>query len=164
MYDPVVSASVATVTYDGTAMALLGTAQDVNAYAEVYLFGLAVGNKAAGNYSVSLTASTGIDQLIFGVTAFSGVHQTASVGPFASATGWDTAPLVNVSSVAGDVVVDVLGQDSGVSVLGANQTQNWKQEDGTDRTDGASSRESASGSTTTMSHVKTVSAPWSLGA
>jgi len=164
MYDPVAGASVTGVTYDGAAMTLLGTIQDANAYSEVYLFGRAVGNKAAGNYNVVVTGSTGIDQLAFGATAFSGVSQTTPTGTFASATGWDTAPSVSVSSAAGDVVVDILGQDAGSTSLGANQTQNWKQEDATDRTDGVSSRETASGTSTTMSHTKTVSAPWSIAA
>jgi len=109
MYDPVVGASITSVTYDGVAMTLLGTIQDANAYSEVYLFGRAVGNKAAGNYTVALTGSTGIDQLVFGVSAFSGVSQTTPTGVFASATGSSTAPSVNVVSVAGDVVVDILG-------------------------------------------------------
>jgi len=164
MYDPVVDASITAVTYGGVPMTLLGTIQDANAYTEVYLFGLAVGNLAAGNYDVALTGSKGINQLAFGVSAFSGVNQTAPTGPFASATGSSTAPSVIVSSAFGDLVVDILGHDNGTSSVGADQAQNWKQEDATDRTDGVSSRETATGAATTMSHSKTVSAPWSIGA
>jgi len=164
MYDPVAGASITSVTYGGTPMTLLGTIQDANAYSEVYLFGLAVGNKAAGSYTVALTGSTGLDQLVFGVSAFSGVSQTASTGPFASATGSSTTASVAVSSAAGDVVVDMLGQDVGLSTLGANQTQNWRQEDSTDRADGVSSRETATGAATTMSYQESVASSWALGA
>jgi len=164
MYDAVVSASITGVTYGGTPMTLLGTQQDGNAYSEVYLFGLAVGNKAAGNYTVALTGSTGIDQLVFGVSAFSGVHQAVPTGPFASATGSSLTASVTVSSGAGDVVVDILAQDVGTSTVGVNQTLNWRQEDSTDRADGVSSRETATGATTAMSYTESVASSWSFGA
>jgi hypothetical protein len=162
MYDPVVGASITGVTYDGVAMTLLGTIQDANAWSEVYLFGLAVGNKGAGNYNVVVTGSTGIDQIAFGASAFSGVSQTTPTGPVATATGASTTASVAVSSAAGDVVVDIISQDNGTSTLGAGQTQNWRQEDATDRADGVSSRETATGASTTMSYLESVASSWSM--
>jgi hypothetical protein len=164
MWDPVIGASITSVTYDGVAMTLLGTIQDANAWSEVYMFGLAVGNKAAGNYNVAVTGSTGIDQIAFGVSAFSSVNQVTPTGAFASATGSSTTASVAVSSAAGDVVVDIISQDDGTSTLGAGQTQNWRQEDATDRADGVSSRETATGSSTTMSYLESVASTWSIGA
>jgi hypothetical protein len=162
MWDPLVGASITSVTYDGVAMTLLGTIQDANAYSEAYLFGLAVGNKGAGNYNVVLTGSTGLDQVVFGASAFSGVSQTTPTGPVATGTGSSTTASVNVSSAAGDVVVDIISQDDGTSTLGAGQTQNWRQEDATDRADGVSSRETATGVTTTMSYTESVVSSWSM--
>src|SRR5688572_5131406 len=117
-------------------MLFLGTASIVSVNAEIYLFGLAVGNKAAGNYPLALTASANVQQIVFGISSFSGVHQTASRVPFASANGTfalaipsSTSASVEVSSSPGDMVVDILGYDDGTSSLGSNQAQNWRVED-----------------------------------
>jgi hypothetical protein len=164
MYDAVASASITGVTYGGTPMGLLGTRQDANAWSEVYLFGLAVGNRAAGNYNVVVSGSTGIDQVVFGVSAFSGVNQSTPAGAFASATASSATASVTVSSGAGDLVVDILAQDVGTSALGVSQAQNWRQEDATDRTDGVSSHKTAAGTTTTISYTESLSSSWALGA
>ena len=56
--------TIASITYDGSPMTLLGTIQNSPiATTEVYLFGLAVGNKAAGNYAVVVTGSAGVTNL-----------------------------------------------------------------------------------------------------
>ena len=166
MWDAVSGTTIAQVTYGGVPMTLLGTIQNPpigTAMTEVYLFGLAVGNKAAGNYAVVVTGSTGVDELVFGVTAFSGVNQTVSTGPFASAEGTTANPAVNVVSAAGDMVVDIMGYYQGPASVGAGQTQRWIQEDATDVEDGICSTEPATGPVTTMSYNKTATA-WTLGA
>ena len=147
-------------------MTLLGTIQNPNAATEVYLFGLAVGNKAAGNYAVVVTGPVGVDELVFGVTAFSGVNQTVSTGPFASSQGTATTPAVNVVSAAGDMVVDIFGYYRGGVQRRwiAGQTQRWIQQDNTDVEDGICSTKPATGAATTMSYTKSTATEWTLGA
>jgi hypothetical protein len=172
IWDPNPNASISSASYDGVPMTFLGVAQSASAYAEVYLYGLAVGDKAAGNYAVALMASDNVEQIVLGVASFSGVLQTVSTGPFASAvgvfrppTGASRSPFVNVSSASGDMVVDMLGFDDGTSSVGSGQVLTWKVEDSSSLTDGVASRKSATAAVTSMSH--TVSFPgveWAIGA
>ncbi len=156
------------VFYDNVQMVRLGTRQSVNAGAEVYLYGLAVGAKPAGNYQVRMTGSEPIAEIIFGVASFSGVAQTGSAGPWAQNRGTaanNRTATVNVTSVAGDMVVDIFGHTFGTSVLGAGQIEIWSREDATDRNDGVSSRKPAIGTATALSHTLNSSqGEWAIGA
>ncbi len=164
MWDATASTTIAGVTYGGTAMTPLGGISNPNSLTEVYLYGLAVGNRAAGNSAVVVTGSTGVDELVFGVTAFSGVNQAAPTGPFASAQATSAAATVNVATAAGDMVVDIMGYNRGTATVGAGQTQRWRQQDATDVEDGICSTEVATGASTTMSYTKSTSSEWTIGA
>ncbi|HYG34205.1 MAG TPA: hypothetical protein VEC99_05450, partial [Clostridia bacterium] len=170
MWDSSQAGSISGAFYDNVQMTLLGTRQSATAGAEVYLFGLAVGDKPAGSYQVRLTGSEGINEIIFGVAAFSGVNQTASTGQFASNIGNaanTTTVNVNVptASTPGDVVVDIMAHAYGTSTLDAGQTQIWRREDATDRNDGVSSYKPGASTTTSMSHtLSTNQGEWAIGA
>jgi hypothetical protein len=172
VWDPIRSAAIAGVLYDGTPMTFLGAIESASGYARVYLFGLAVGDKPAGDYLVTVNGSASVEQIVFGATSFSGVHQATPTGPFASAhgafrpvVGPSRSPAVVVGSAVGDMVVDILGFDDGRSSLGTGQLTSWRIEDDSSLTDGVASRKPATSTATTMSHAVTFpGVEWALGA
>lgn len=116
--------TVTGVTYDGSAMAALQRAtnsSDTTLKAE--LWGLAVGSKTAGGYTVSIAGiGTGVVNAFS--TSWNGVHQTTSTGTANSGQGVDTAPTVTITSAASELVIDVVSHYfTADPTVGAGQTE-----------------------------------------
>ncbi len=157
---------VSSVSYGGTALTRLGTVTNPGGSlvtSEIwYLAAPAVGT---ANVVVTLAGS---DTLAAGATNFYGVDQTTPFGTFVSATGSGGAPTVNVTSAAGEVVVDAaVFRARNTATVGAGQTQLWVQGTGTSGSDtaGAGSTE-AGAATVTMSWTSSGSGTgeWATGA
>ena len=124
------SETVSSVTYNGLALTLVGTAASTtNTRVEIWR---------------RIAPSTGTNDVVItfsgnlrygaraGVMTFTGVHQTTPLGTFAGANGNSVGPVtVNVTSAATDLVFDTVGCASDGSTLctsltvGAGQTQRW---------------------------------------
>ncbi|MCL4201928.1 MAG: hypothetical protein KJ000_05495, partial [Pirellulaceae bacterium] len=150
-----------TPSYGSQAMTLVGEDQTTDWRTRIYR--LIAPN--VGTANVSLTVSgTGTRGVIVSVSTFSGVDQTTPLGTPNATTGHSTSPSVDVPSVAGDLVFDVLSGEtsSGTISLGDNQTLN-----GTEPADRGvvrlrSSREPATTTTTTMSYTFTSAKNWAI--
>ena len=151
--------TITSATFDGAAMTLLEShAYSVDTPQQCAIFGLAVGNKAAGTYTISVSASSGAE--FNGISsAFNNVHQSISTGGATSAEGVGTDVSVTVSSATGETVVDHVNSYSNASwTVGSNQTAIYT--DTTGLTDGASSYE-VGASSVIMSWTKSNAAtPW----
>ena len=95
---------VASVTYGGQSLTLLGSATLPNAEsADIwYLLAPTVGT---ANVVVTLTGSC---HFVAGATDYFGVNQTTPFGTLVTATGNSSTPSVTVASAAGQLVIDSL--------------------------------------------------------
>lgn len=145
------------VTYGGVSMTLLDDAANPSgAQRKSTLFGMV--NPTSGSANVVVTSSSA-DGLVAVATCWSGVDQSTPLGTIAKATGSSTTPSVNVSSGAGEVVVDaVSARSTNVLTVGASQTQIEHGLAGSNLR-GASSSEDGAG-TTTMSWSYSPSDVW----
>lgn len=118
-------AGTVTVTFDGDSMTAVGSAVNIDSENYVYLFQLAIGNKASGTYSVVATATTSPNVLAAGCISFEGVDQSTPVGTRATdATAWGAALSADVSSATGEIVVDVASNmNTQVLSVGSGQTE-----------------------------------------
>ncbi len=119
---------VSGVTFDGTSMTQIA-AHNMDYFGEyrVYIYGLAVGSKAAGTYNVVTTfTSANVDDYSVGIVSYTGVHQTTSTGTSVdgSNSNSDTA-TVTVTSATGELVIGVCikGEEDGVPDSG--ETERW---------------------------------------
>ena len=157
-------ATVSSVTYGGVAMTALGTAANLS-FSVMFMYGLV--NPPGGTNQVSVTMSA-VSQIVIAAVCFNGVAQTSSTGTFASATGTNAAPSVNVTSATGELVVDTLAHREASPVttvtVGAGQFQIWQDNTGATTADilGAGSTEPGA-ATVTMSWTATASARWAIG-
>lgn len=147
--------TITSITYDAAAMTLVTSGyfnggSNVNT-AIYYLLNSA--HRGSHTFSVSISA---IANIVAGVQTFCGVDQATpfgTVATFGDAAG-HTSASVNVSSAAGELVIDVLGKsDFDAATVGASQTQVLQattgSTDAADRTVGMS-KEAGAG-TVTMS-------------
>jgi hypothetical protein len=117
--------AVTAVTYGAQAMTLQATsgfpAPDVETRQYYRIAPL------TGTQTFQLTFSGSVSYVLTGVTPYTGVHQTTPVGTSAeSHTGGITTHSVNVTSAAGQLVVDTAALLTVVGVApGAGQTQQW---------------------------------------
>ena len=149
------------VTYNGVAMTLGGSlnGSDGDRTTLFYLVAPATG---ANNVVVTFSATT--FSAVAGAVSFSGVHQSAPVGSYVSASGTSTAPSVNASSEAGGMVIDCLAVAvGGAPSVGASQTQRWNDNETTGGETGAGSTEAGAASVT-MSWSLGSSYAWAIGA
>lgn len=148
------SAPITSISFAGTNMSAIKTNISANSVASG-LYGLAVGSIAAGTYNVIITWSSAAQEFVLGASSWHNVHQSSPLGTAATATGGSsTTPTVNVSSATGEVVVDMLEVDNGVTMtVGAGQTQRWQFRQASHTSGGCSSE--AGAATVTMS--------WTLG-
>lgn len=155
LYDSAVV--VSSVTYAGVAMTSVGSASRLNA--KMHLWRLIAPATGANNIIVTLDAA---NDVVGGAESATGVDQTTPLGTFASATGSSTAPTVDVSAAADDLVVDTLGADSGATAtVGAGQTQRWNRS-GAPIPIGAGSTEPGA-ATVTMSWTLSAAGAWAIG-
>jgi hypothetical protein len=132
-----------------------------NAYFS-YIFGLAVGNKAAGTYAVSVNppSTGGYTEYDVAILSKNGVHQTNDFSTSAAtANGSGTTPTVDVSSAAGELVIDACTFGGNQSAMGAGQTERRLHATST----GQGVSEEAGAATVTMSWTQS-SADWVIAA
>ncbi len=153
--------TVTSVNYGGQSLTLVVSRVGGSAPARIEIWQLV--NPNAGTANVVVNLSGNADGVSIGATTFTGVDQTTALGTFVSDIGTSNAPTVNVSSVAGELVYDVVaGKDSGTLTQGAGQTELWDVDAG-GQSRGASSIETGA-ATVTMSWAKGSSLEWSIGA
>ena len=139
------------VTWNGTALTLIGTVQkatfgdsDKNAKLSVW-YQLA---PAFGTHTIAVTLASG-SAMVAGATSFTGVDQTTPYAGFTTATG--TSSTSSLTEPAGSgVFLDFIGvYGGGQSVTPVSQTLRWSQATGSDDNDsiGASSSKTTAGTT-----------------
>lgn len=146
--------TINSVTYGGVALTALGTAQTSDFRSRIYLLNA----PAAGTADVVVTFSANVSKgAIATVSTYSGVNQTTALGTLAAASGDSDAPSLAVASASGDLVHDVLTTEtgSGTITLGAGQTPNGAAPADVGIVRNRSSRETAAGTSTTMSYTMT---------
>jgi hypothetical protein len=128
------SVNVTNVTYGGTNMAKLAHAHQPNSWhgeQRAYLWGLALGNKAVSTNGVVVfydgeDSSSGDRQVTLAARTYHGVHQAASTGTAVTNYGTSAVAQANVSSSAGELVIDCASWSSSDLVPSTNQTLRWK--------------------------------------
>ncbi len=149
--------TISSVTVNTTlTMTSIGSQTD-GATTKIQMFSLI--NPPAGLNTVQVTWSGGGVNGVIGAISFTGVNQTTPLGTFASATGTSTAPSVNVTSAAGEIVVDTVVGAGGTLTVDPSQTQRWNL---TSTVRGGGSTE-AGAATVTMSWTLSASNSWSIG-
>ncbi|MGB5260438.1 MAG: DUF4347 domain-containing protein, partial [Gammaproteobacteria bacterium] len=161
--DAQTGASVTGVTYNGSALSLLGTVQDTGSNVRVELWQMVA--PADGTHDVVVSFSQAMTEGgIAGIMTFNGVDQTTPLGGFASAQGIGTTASVNVSAAVGDMVFSTMGVDGSTDDVlnpAAGQTEYW--ETFQPGTEGAGSTKVATSTSETMSWTF-LSNQWAIGA
>lgn len=145
------SATFSSVTFNGDAMfQIVQQTDDVGSH-RVAIYGLRTPDIATGDVVVTVSASG--DIVAATIRSLSGVEQTSNSASHRTPTGGNETGAFSlaVTSQSGDMVVDVVGALFGTLVAGANQTTNYNDAPGGGSSMFASSYESATGSSTTMS-------------
>lgn len=155
------AASVLSVTYNGVAMTLVGSAQRAsggsgNLRAELWK----LSNPASGAHDVVITLDTVTDtQIVGGAVSFSSAHQTTAslTGTPGTATGSSTTPSASAAADIGDIVIDVVASYATTLTVHGSQNERWN----VGATEGAGSTEAAaSAGSVTMSWSASPSNPW----
>ena len=143
------NASVTSVTYDGSALTLLGNSTfsgGDSTRAELWI--LKLPSAGTANVVINMSAAS---EFVAGATNFFGVDQTTPTGSVSGTAASTATPSVVVTSAAGELVVDTVAKraDSGGTV-GANQTQLFQRSTGGGGSNqqGASSWEAGAASVT----------------
>ena len=149
--------TVTSLTYAGQALTLVGRGKATGGRVEIWeLVSPTVGTaNIVANFNNK-------QQVVAGAVDFFGVDQTAPTGTFISAGGTSTAPSVDVTSAIGDIVIDALwGNDGVTATAGAGQTVQWTNATGssTNFIRGAGSTEAGAASVT-MSWTLNSSVQW----
>lgn len=155
------AATITSATFDGSAMtALTPNAGAVFFGVDTRMFGLAIGNKAAGTYAVVVTYSTSYEERGCGAAVWNNVHQVTSIGtPPTATTGTSTTPSITATTAANEVVFDHLNWWNGTASVGANQTQRYNGGGGQTDAGGSSQLGSDGG---VMSWALSVSDEWTM--
>jgi len=141
--------AVTGITYNGVALTKID-AQDAGVYCRSELWYLIA--PAAGTHDIVVTLADVTGYIVGGATSWTGADQSSPLGTAAKATGTTTPVTVNVTSVAGEYVVDSACAYKATAItltVGASQTSAWNETPATGYV-GAGSYE-ASASTITMS-------------
>lgn len=151
--------SVNSITYGGVSLVSVGN-RTYGSDARVYLYSLINPNIGTADIVVTMSGSVS-NGVVLSASSFFGIDQTVPLGTFASATGSSSTASVNVSSIAGDYIYDVVTfRNTSNLTVGAGQTERWDLSSGTIR--GAGSSESATATSSTMSWTGS-SARWVTG-
>lgn len=147
----------------GTSLTQVGTTVALN-FGKCAMARLIAPTAASQTLFGSLSGTT--DEMCLGGASWTGIDQTTPLGTSNSATGTSTAPSVNVTSVSGDTVQDMMYAGTGNStniIKDATQTLIWEQESigsAPSLNGGGESYEVASGTSTTMSWSIPESQDW----
>lgn len=145
-------ADVSGVTYGGVAMTYVADILRGDTI-RIHLFRLIA--PATGANDVIITLVSGATAIVGGSQSFTGAHQTTPLGTPATASGYDTAPSIAVSSATGELVADAVGTEpNNAPTVGAGQTERWNL--------GVGTTVRAAGSTEPGAASVTMS--WTLGA
>ncbi|MCZ4312787.1 DUF4347 domain-containing protein [Comamonadaceae bacterium G21597-S1] len=154
------SSSATAVTYNGTALTLVATQNSPTDHVRVELWSLVAPTVAAGTVNVTLSSAT---TLVAGATSYSGVDQSTPLGAAVKGSGNSATASVVVPASSGDLVVDIVGARQVSSfALGANQTQNFAQTQGTGAAalSGLSTREVGATSVTMSNGLTSANLNW----
>ncbi|MGE3822088.1 MAG: DUF4347 domain-containing protein, partial [Isosphaeraceae bacterium] len=116
--------SVATITYGGSPLNLVGTRASGDARIEIW----SLTAPAVGTSNVVITMNGTSDGNTAGVMTFTGVHQGAPLGTFASGAGSGGSGSVTVGSAVGELVFGVIAVDDPMDynlAPGPGQTERW---------------------------------------
>jgi hypothetical protein len=138
----------------GASLTQVGSTVNVGSFVKVSLWRLV--NPASGSNTVHVTWGSAQDERALVAAAYTGVDQTTPLGTPATATGTNTTPTVNVSSAAGELVVDSVGfLDQGGNnrtlAVGASQTSRAEVEGANLGFEGLGISDEAGTATVTMS-------------
>ncbi|NTW30838.1 MAG: tail fiber domain-containing protein, partial [Candidatus Moranbacteria bacterium] len=135
---------VSSMTYAGDSLTKIAE-QTSGGTVEAQLWYLV--NPDSGSNTLAVTMINNSEAFSVGAMTFEGVNQSNPIGTYASAYGDSTAASVTVSSGTGQMVVDVVASDDGVSVSpGSGQTERWDNYDS--YTTGGGSTENGASSVT----------------
>lgn len=137
------SAGPTSVTFDGTAMAKV--ANNDSGGDIVQIWGVAVGSKGAGTYTVSMDFAAAGMEITCGATSWNGVHQTVSVGTAVQSNGTGPTATNVVTNGAGDVAVGAVNT-FGSSAITTTDNEMFTGAGGA--TDGAAAYQTGTGSIT----------------
>ncbi|MGH9443509.1 MAG: C25 family cysteine peptidase [Thermoanaerobaculia bacterium] len=155
------NATVASVTYDGILMNLIGVQNSTNGSNDRRIEMWELVNPPSGTFDVVVTKTstgTGTVGVTAGAIGFTGVDQETPSRNFNSAQGSSNTPSVIVTSVANDVVVDtVAGRGDKTLTVGAGQTSRWNLNSG-----GTSTTADVRGGGSTEPGAGTVTMSWTL--
>lgn len=153
--------TISGVTYNAIGMASIpGSLADTGNYSAE---GFSLIAPDSGSNNVVITATATMTELSGGAVSFTDANQSAMVGTAATGSGTSTTPTVNVSSAAGEIVVDTLAiVHDGTLTVDASQTQRWNAIAG-GFTKYAGSTETGA-PTTTMSWGNSTSQAWAISA
>ncbi len=117
--------TLTTVTYGGAEATALHNSLSVAADIKMSLW--LYKNPPAGGSTVQANFSEAINGTTIRVSTYSGVDQTTSTGSVATNSGSSTTASVDVSSAAGELVIDAVGSglnagSTGSATVGADQT------------------------------------------
>jgi hypothetical protein len=143
--------AVTSITYGGISLTRIDGSQGTSVATE--LWGLIA--PPSGRNLVSITMNSALDSPLASAISFSGVHQTAPVGPVAKGAGTGSAISLSIACAPGEIVLDASAAWSmrgGVPTLtaGPGQVPRWNLANAVD-TRIVGSEKIASGSMTTTS-------------
>lgn len=157
--------TISGVTYGGAAMtSLCGAGQGCtnnarqatgsNIFSSMWIYK----NPSSGGATVQATFSESMNSVILSTSTYCGVDQTTPTGTFTSATDSNSPVTVNVTSAAGELVVDGVGGADVTYTVGAGQTERSNLQDAGNH-DHMSSDEPGAASVT-MSWTQSASHYW----
>lgn len=148
------------ITYGGQALTL--GRREKNAVGDDTAEMWYLNNPPSGANNVVVTMNGTTQGWKIGAISFSGVNQTTPLGTWTGANGTATPATISVASASGDIVIDCLEYFSDGTAspsVGANQTTHYSDE-ATQDVWGASSRETATGTSTTMNWTLSANHEW----
>jgi hypothetical protein len=162
-FDPELNETVSSITYNSTALTIVGSATQSND-ARIEIWQLVA--PELGTYDVVISFSSPLSYGgVAGVMTFNGVDQITPLGTFAGANGISAGPAtVDVSSGANQLVFDTAACETCTSLTsGAGQTERWNLSMNSGRILGAASTEPGA-ATVTMSWTLGSADYWAIGA
>jgi signal peptidase I len=151
--------SVTGVTYAGTPLTSIGAQNDPDAATRVELWYLVAPQTGSNSVVVTLSGETN-DDIVAGATSWRAVHQSTPLGTAVFASGESDTASVDVTSAAGEVVVDVVASDRETVSADGGQTEHWSAQP--NKLGGGGSSELGAASVT-MSWTLGQSTFWAIG-
>ena len=145
--DGVATTTFTGITYNAIAMTQVAT-RDFGSFVRLELWRLI--NPATGAHNVIATGAAATDAMLGIASSWNGVHQTTPLGTVAQADGDSGTSTVDVTSAAGETVVEftTMRGDPGTYSPGSGQTQRAFEESGNSFPDMGHSSEAGAASVT----------------